>query len=558
MTKNDRSSSPPTPTAPNNPDKRSKYTTDEQTTMEKASFVDVETQTDTNLISKVSIYESLAQILGSNPSRHTLVSLYTGDESEVKDVIIVGRPEVYGSSSRQMRHVIPFSFVEAIIEGSTTSGLSYQLEAKLDVLSKNINMFLPKKSGIRINNQEFKLLEEWLETSIISHEIFTKNSSNKSYLISTDALPDEWMQKINWSAKEVEVMEEKYSKSIQKLITYSIQRLRESISDNDINANTIMCEALSESILTLYNKMENVSFAAEGNTLPYEIRLYSSPEEAQKLTKTNNYNIVSSDHIEKLVVDGENLNSRIRICNNEGVKTKHVLEALKLLNNIIGNKVIDEPQDSNIIEQYNKKSKLKLLELKIDSTDKTMNLNEYTADLDINPSDATCASHIARYMYLVFDLKPLENSVFVPKENSPDSIDTYENASTAKITKFSIMNGEEYRKQPTVQTVGRETNNKLLRPQNESSEHKKLLISKVIEYTKICAMAFENFLSNGEQENYSKSILNKFVDLIDWAYSPITYKVDILQEIAGDTFFIDSNSSAVSSNITGETPALYE
>lgn len=160
-------------------------------------------------MSKVSIYESLTQILGLNPSRRILVSLYTDDEREVKDVIIVGRPEVYESSPRQMRYVITFSFVEAIIKGSTTFGLNYKLEAKLDVLSKNINMFLPQKSGIHIDEQELKSLKKLFETNIISHEIFTKNISNKSYLISIDTLPDEWMEKINWDTKKVGVMEEK-------------------------------------------------------------------------------------------------------------------------------------------------------------------------------------------------------------------------------------------------------------------------------------------------------------------------------------------------------------
>lgn len=321
------------------------------------------------------------------------------ESSNIINTNIVGRPEVFGSAIKQMRHVTPFSFIEEIIKAEN-KGINFS--TKISWLSSNIVMFIPQKSGLRLTDEQYELLE--FKDDIKPFKINTtkdkEDTVKTTYLVEKEILPPNWKELIGFNTSEQKVIdaEKNYAKTMEKFIKYSIGVV---LDNQDLNTQNIICEALSELLLTLYNIQEDIAFPNEGNTLPYEIRLYKSDVDALNCKE---FIPVTSDYIEIKAHEGVlNINNKIRISQSEGYITRDTLKLLRLLNVILRDFDPDDEfaipngnQRKNI-EEYNEKNTLKLPLTK--STDVEFMKQNYPEGISQSPTYPEYAKHIAKLLY---------------------------------------------------------------------------------------------------------------------------------------------------------------
>lgn len=107
----------------------------------------------------------------------------TGDEA-----IILGRPQVIGSSKKQMRHVTPYSFVEQLIkvrvESMNTSTMEKAAKDLFQTFSADIQAFLPKDKGICINEEQYNKLEQSFTQEGLTGKVL-ETTKSRYYLMSS-------------------------------------------------------------------------------------------------------------------------------------------------------------------------------------------------------------------------------------------------------------------------------------------------------------------------------------------------------------------------------------
>lgn len=217
-------------------------------------------------------------------------------------------------------------------------------------------------------------------------------------------------------------------------ISKAMELFAEAINETDENTATIACEALARFIFIVCSKGQNVSFANAGNTLRYEIRLYDDPEDAREAN--DNYSVVKSREVKHY--DPNTISKCIRIVNCEGIKIKETPKALKILNDIIEEFNLFDEENDNLLKTYNSKHNTAII------------LSNYEEDISIYNAELTAKNyisdlcyHVAKQLYIVFDLKALEDIVFVPVVKG--DVKVYTSSKGTRIAEYSIVNGEEYR-----------------------------------------------------------------------------------------------------------------
>lgn len=456
---------------------------------------------------------------------------------------LVGRPKVVGSSAKQMRHIIPYSFVEKYIETlvKRAEGSGDKLLASLKSAITDFSIYRPgfcfEKEELEISplrhNQKIKTLDKKEFVHEGKHyALFPPSAKNDIFGAGTTPT------KPNLAKQKHE--------AINRVITeHNIQKLISSI--NDDNTKTICAEAIARLMLTLYNGSEYCSFPDEGNTINEEIRLYKSALDAKK--KTSNYEVVTAfDIASKKPVD---LNGKIRLVNNEGPKIKQSLEALSTIDDIIV--AVNTCQNVRpILNTYNTKYNINL---KL-SNGKSLP-EKYTKKIDSTDDlNSIASSHIAKHLYSVFDLKPLEKKVLSSGADSEKkAIKLYPALTVPYTAKYSFKIGSDYRSESIKNAKGY---NKTVKFRGEEIDHT-LLAKKAVEIVSLVSKTYEG-LATGVIEDTKSNYKKKFFEDISKAFCSIisldygfkghdgfqnVFENELINNFKNSSFFEVANSTPI-------------
>lgn len=221
-----------------------------------------------------------------------------------------------------------------------------------------------------------------------------------------------------------------YKEKSKKLIGTALTVLDHSITDS--NTKAIAVEQLTRIIFTLFNQRKNAAFPEEGNTFNSEIRLYSSLEDALN-PEDEAHSLLTHNNLVQKVQAKQNLSKKIRIVDNEGSVVKHSFKALESLNDLM------KMQELNVskLSEYNAKYKANKLSFKLQKC--------HTAKLTKDNFKTNCSHHVAKYLYAMFDFKPLEPEVLIPCNKKDSQLKAYKSAGGKNLTDFCIIDGKQYR-----------------------------------------------------------------------------------------------------------------
>lgn len=504
-------------------------------------------------ITKEALHHFLHNILEIALSDEILVDVTLKQKSE-NSLIVLGRPPVQGSARKQMRHVTPFSFIKHLIKAYIKSSSSP--ENLLNRLSHSLKLFFQNDEGLCIKKSHYDQLQ--FNTDI--NKIKIETSKGTFYLISKQSLDAKKINTFSLTEKQTEKAIKKYPKQKNKVIEYAINYLQKAIIDE--NTYNIACETLIRFIFTLFNQKPYTAFPQEGNTLPYEIRLYGNPKDAEQGDERSDFEIITAREISQKIKRQENLKYRIRIVDNEGSKVSKTIAALKQIDNIIARykfakyKTGTEEGAKKFIqkdlEKYNQhfNTFLKLPNARSAYTKKIIKLcNE---ELNVDNFQYQLQNHIAKHLYIVFDLKPLEKTIFVPSTSSDlaeKSMYVFKGQNKAK---YSIKMGKQYRESQKQKAQGY---NKQVIFRNEEPNID-VLAEKTIDHVQISTTTFlsEEFssLTQGFENNqsYPSIILQSFATLVASAYEIKEEKfMKALQKSKNWHNFLDEAESGDSTSI---------
>lgn len=460
---------------------QSYFTTEESSDSEEA-FLSKQSQETPPLpfsfkpIKKIKILSFLESILHVDLSNLILTDItFNGN---VGTFTVVGRPQISGSSKKQLSHVIPYSFVKNLIEEVISK--SHSPKELLSTLTNCLLIFAKKQQGYAIKSSD---LQTTPYKSISSQ---VKKMSNRKI-----SLQDEDIYLASPSKKSIFTTPTKKSKAKKDFSLYNIayikagmKKFSEAISDH--NTATMAAEALARFIFIIFNKSPYAAFHPIGNTANFELRLYDSSDDA--LQGNKNYEIVTARELEELFKASEKnleiapLDLRIRAVNCEGSRVKETPKALQNLDSIIAHQYLFDECNEELIDKYNINYNF------------TLKLPNYKGDISAYNSPITYESyknqipfHIAKLLYMVFGLQALENTVFVPERKG--QIKIYNSATGDKISTYSFDNGDEYREYE-VSSSRENINEKLVR--NKKLDLK-ILPQKLAELFTISTSTFSSF-----------------------------------------------------------------
>lgn len=250
-----------------------------------------------------------------------------------------------------MRHVTPYTFVDHLVR-TKISGLKSSQSDSLQDLAKPWKIFVSDQLGLSLGDMDYQSLQQQLKTNKDVYHIKIKNTKRAGYkyLIDDEKVVKTIRDKKFFGQVKIKDFETNYTKNIQKFIDYSIDLLQQAIKDE--NTISIACEAIGRLTLTIFNQRIYTAFPEDGNTVPYEIRLYDTVAEA-KDPKNSNFQVLTQDEIVELK-DIYAKNPKIRIVNNEGDKIKKVISALEIINTIVTlcNRDVNESIIETQINEY--------------------------------------------------------------------------------------------------------------------------------------------------------------------------------------------------------------
>ena len=237
------------------------------------------------------LYSFLENLFKINMSHDALVDIIINDDPLNNQTIIVGRPKVLGSATKQMRHVTPYSFIEqaikAVINETESNDLHdnlYGYKPYIDKIVDSIKPLIQSKKGICLTSEQYqKLLPSTGFQSEVSglfkfKTLTQAQQQNEYYLIHNETLIEQFNQSNNFLEKEKVKAYQDFSSKFAKYINCGVQYLIDEILDPaDLNSVTIVCEGLARIILTMFNQDKYAAFPQEGNSLLEEIRLYNDP-----------------------------------------------------------------------------------------------------------------------------------------------------------------------------------------------------------------------------------------------------------------------------------------
>jgi hypothetical protein len=513
-------------------------------------------------IEKFEILRFLKSITDVDLSKDVLTEIVYEEDGK-GTFIVVGRPPVDGSSTKQMRHVTPFSFISKIILHMVKSASS--AKDLFNALSYAILPFLSKGKGFCFNQKDLSSSPY----KDIKQKIDASKMIQKSLVANDDVflfVPGAYKEKLFNTPTKMDKAIKEHDIRNKDFVLTSLAKLSKAIEDS--NTATIASEALARYMFILFNQQKYTAFPEEGNTLHYEIRLYNSPEEAAA-PKNHKYEVMTSREIKIMIDKGhaDKITECIRIVNCEGARNKEICKGLVNLDNIIKEynllgEIAESATIKSLLEIFNQKYNfyLKLANVAPD-------LSKYNDNLRLDSYKETIAHQAAKLLYYVFDFKALEDNVFVP-QISKDSIKVYNSATGTKTSKYSIQDGQTYRKAQKNEATG--YNDEVTF--RTSKTKLDILAQKAVEHIYISLMPFDGFhegcmtisllkpiVPNKKDNGFIKVILNSFANLIklDYALSEdqrITFDKLVIEDFSKitdlETSIETDNNYKV--NITGE------
>jgi len=234
------------------------------------------------------IYNFIEKLFKINMSQDVLVDIIINDDPTNpcnNQITIVGRPKMLGSSTKQMRHVTPYAFIEAVIkEEAAITEESRGYLSYIDHIAEAAKAILISKKGICLTADQYSALVSNVILETEESETFKfSTTSSEYYLIYNDTFIEQFKKCKDFSEDEKKKAEEDFNTKFNKYITYGIEYLTRNILDSkDVNTVTIVYEGIARIILTLFNQDKYAAFPEEGNSMLEEIRVYNSKNEAEK------------------------------------------------------------------------------------------------------------------------------------------------------------------------------------------------------------------------------------------------------------------------------------
>jgi len=479
-------------------------------------------------IQKTKILDFLKGVMHLDLQNSLLTDIVFSDKGG--SLTVVGRTKLDGVS-KQLNHVIPVSFIKNLIDASITKSVCPK--TALNLLSNQITILAHSQEGFAITSKQLEQ-EEYSEIAAIAPNLYDRQistSSSNVFLFS----PGKKKKLFNTPTKQIAAKKE-YPTHNKTFISKAMELFAEAINETDENTATIACEALARFIFIVCSKGQNISFASEGNTLRYEIRLYDDPKDAKEAN--NNYSVVKSRELKDL--EPNKINECIRIVNCEGTEIKKTPKALKILNDIIEHFNLFNEGNVNLLETYNLKHNSAIILSNYEE-----DISIYNAELTIKNYTSDLCYHVAKQLYLVFDLKALEDVVFVPAIKG--NINAYTSSKGTRLAKYSIVNGEEYR-EGQLNSATEFSNDNFFRSRGKDLT---ILPQKIVELFIIGTMPFAGFTSGffNSSTKFLLSCLEKLITLAAFDYCLKDKDLAIFQKSILDIYTSWTTDNSIDSDL---------
>ncbi|WP_264375776.1 hypothetical protein [Wolbachia endosymbiont (group B) of Sphaerophoria taeniata] len=471
---------------------------------------------------KAYAYKFLEDLLKIEMSPDVLVDIIVDSKDDTK-IAVVGRPKVLGSSTKQMRHVIPYSSIKSAIESAVKvkEKGGYILHVK-NMVEQVMTPLIISREGLCLTEGQYDQLRQNNIISSDEHNKFKlttktkKGQRNRYHLIYDKEIIETINKEKIFTEEEIKEARTGFNARLRQYISHGIDYLTDGLAAEDINTVTIMCEGVARIILTMFNQDIHAAFPEEGNTLSEEIRLYESQNDAKE-PKAKVFSVLLHDEITQEIVEDYNL--RIRIVNNEGYIVKRTACVLSVLNSLLKTTSynINEKESKKYLDDYNEKC---------NSTIRThsQDLGNYNGKINKNNLNDVLYNHVAKHLYEVFDFKPLEKRVLAPRREAGDAIKVYPSAGGIREAEYLLQEGDEYRRLKINEAKG--YNDKaIFRSGMANKLIGKILSSKIVSHVIIHLVPYrylkDGFMESAVEEglgNGMQEVLNSFINLVQQDY----------------------------------------
>lgn len=474
------------------------------------------------------VYKFLEHLFKINMSQDALVDIIINEDINDNQILIVGRPKLLGSATKQMRHVTPYAFIEkAIKEKIATTKNPEEYKSYINDILETVKPIIKSKDGICLTHDQYSKLVANATLQTEEQEVFKLSTTSREYyLIHDDILITLFKNHNDFSQNEKDKAKSDFSSKFSKYITYGMAYLIEEIlNPNDHNTITMTCEGIARIILTLFNQDKYAAFPEEGNSLLEEIRVYDNKDDAKKAAtlKLEQQKYTIKNHAE--ITKGPALDIKtkydacIRIVNNEGAIVKRAAKALDIINSLISSKRDTDDLTEEIRKQQDQYNTKYDFNIKIGS----VKLTKYNTKIDFNNNlHDIFQFHVAKHLYSVFDFKPLEIKILAPRQkgDAHNTIAVYPSASGTTTAQYSVQEGKIYRELQYNARKGY-NDNAIFRSNMDNNTIKDILQKKVINHITISLIPFKELkvgcTINDSQEGM-KEIFNTFLTLVQNDY----------------------------------------
>lgn len=489
--------------------------------------------------SKLKLYSFIENLFKIKMSEDVLVDMIVDEDSDENNVVIVGRPKLLGSATKQMRHVTPYSFIEYAIKSviMDTAGNRGYLPY-IENMIQAIQPLIKSKTGICLTREQYcnLLLSVSLQDQDEVDKVFKfttvtpEQQKNEYHLAYNDTLIEAF-NKSNLGKSIKQQAFDNFNSKFEKYISYGISHLNNQIDPKDPNIVTMACEGFARIILTMFNQDKYAAFPQEGNSLLEEIRLYTNEkverenrktplqiQEQKKVFKVRSHAEITEE-IGRSLNRNKEYDLRIRIVDNEGIKVRNTAEALRILNRLISSKASGHANIERIKQDENNYNEKYNLKVKMEG----VNQHSYDNKISIEDNlDDVFHHHVAKHLYVVFDFKPLEKKVLAPhKRNGGSSIKVYPSATGKTTAEYSVQLGSSYREFQYNSRKG--YNDKaIFRSEMISEKIKEALCKKIVSHIIISLIPFQSIKKGpgpgDDTQAGMKKVFESFLDLVQKDY----------------------------------------
>ena len=289
-------------------------------------------------VDKKFIHHNLTSFINLKLDPKVLVDIIISNDPDFNQVIILGRPEVGGSHTKQMRHTLPYSFTANAIKFGIAS--SYDKFALVNLI-QIMRILILTKVGIYLSDTEYSTFfnsEEIGKNILIEQHLhfISEDGSINYHLILDYPIVNIFKHMYKNNPSFVKQAEDNFKLMFAEYFDLYFAAFTEIIyKENDINVLTIACQCISRLILTFYNQDMFSSFPVEGHTVIEKIAIYNEIEDARN--KTKNFTVKFHRQFAKYVKENNNLSEfkgKIRLTNHEGNTIQDCAKLLNTLNKL--------------------------------------------------------------------------------------------------------------------------------------------------------------------------------------------------------------------------------